>query len=236
MKKLILGSTGSIGSSLAKKIVSEGGEVHLVGRDENSLSALASELNSSFTICDVLEENYSEKIMNDLGDTPINGLAYCVGSIDLKPLKLTKKSDFMQSFNLNLISATEIIKSTYENLKQNKGSIVLFSTVAAKRGFTNHAIVASAKGAVEGLTVSLAAEFAPNIRVNCIAPSLTKSKISNFLLKNEKIAEGIAKMHPLKRLGEGSDSSAVAHFLLSENSSWITGQIFGVDGGRSSLA
>ena len=235
MKKLILGSTGSIGSSLAWKIVSDGGEVHLVGRDESSLSALASELNSSFTTCDVLEENYSEKITNDLGDTPINGLAYCVGSIDLKPLKLTKKSDFMQSFNLNLISATEIIKSTYDNLKQNKGSIVLFSTVAVKRGFTNHAIVASAKGAVEALTVSLAAEFAPNIRVNCIAPSLTKSKISDFLLKNEKIAEGIAKMHPLKRLGEGSDSSAVAQFLLGENSSWITGQIFGVDGGRSSL-
>ena len=235
MKKLILGATGSIGSSLAKKIVDDGGSVHLVGRDESSLSALASELNSSFTTCDVLEENFSSKILNDLGETPINGLAYCVGSIDLKPLKLTKNSDFMQSFNLNLISATEIIKNTSDNLKQNKGSIVLFSTVAVKKGFTNHAIVASAKGAVEGLTVSLAAEFAPNIRVNCIAPSLTKSKISNFLLKNEKIAEGIAKMHPLKRLGEGSDSSAVAHFLLSENSSWITGQIFGVDGGRSSL-
>ena len=235
MKKLILGATGSIGSSLAKKIVNDGGAVHLVGRDENSLSALASELNTTFTICDVLEENFSDKIMSDLGDTPLNGLAYCVGSIDLKPLKLTKKSDFMQSFNLNLISATEIIKSTSDNLKQNKGSIVLFSTVAVKKGFTNHSIVASAKGAVEGLTVSLAAEFAPNIRVNCIAPSLTKSKISNFLLKNEKIAEGIAKMHPLKRLGEGSDSSAVAQFLLSENSSWITGQIFGVDGGRSSL-
>ena len=236
MKKLILGETGSIGSSLAKKIIDDGGAVHLVGRDESSLSALASELNSSFTTCDVLEEDFSNKILNDLGDTPINGLAYCVGSIDLKPLKLTKKSDFMQSFNLNLISATEIIKNTSNNLKQNKGSIVLFSTVAVKKGFTNHAIVASAKGAVEGLTVSLAAEFAPNIRVNCIAPSLTKSKISNFILKNEKIAEGIAKMHPLKRLGEGSDSSAVAHFLLSENSSWITGQIFGVDGGRSSLS
>tara|TARA_B110001450_G_scaffold248203_1_gene264078 strand:+ start:476 stop:1186 length:711 start_codon:yes stop_codon:yes gene_type:complete len=235
MKKLILGATGSIGSSLAKKIVSDGGAVHLAGRDKNSLSELASELNSTFTTCDVLEENFSDKIINDLGDTPLNGLAYCVGSIDLKPLKLTKKSDFMQSFNLNLISATEIIKNTSDNLKQNKGSVVLFSTVAVQKGFANHAIVASAKGAVEGLTVSLAAEFAPHVRVNCIAPSLTKSKISNFLLKNEKIAEGIAKMHPLKRLGEGSDSSAVANFLLSEQSSWITGQIFGVDGGRSSL-
>mgnify|MGYP001243723879 CR=1 FL=1 len=235
MKKLILGATGSIGSSLSRKIVSDGGEVHLVGRDEKSLSDLASELNSSFTVVDVLEENFSDKITKDLGDTPLNGLAYCVGSIDLKPIKMTKKSDYMQSFNLNLISATEIIRSTSENLKKNKGSIVLFSTVAVKRGFTNHSIVASAKGAIEGLTVSLAAEFAPNIRVNCIAPSLTKSKISNFLLKNEKIAEGIAKLHPLKRIGEGSDSSSVANFLLSGNSSWITGQIFGVDGGRSSL-
>jgi NAD(P)-dependent dehydrogenase (short-subunit alcohol dehydrogenase family) len=235
MKKLIIGATGSIGSSLAKKTVAEGGDVHLVGRDESSLSDLASELNSTFTKCDVLEENFSDKIFNDLGETPINGLAYCVGSIDLKPIKLTKKSDYMQSFNLNLISATEIIRRSIDSLKQNKGSIVLFSTVAARRGFTNHSIVASAKGAVEALTVSLAAELAPNIRVNCIAPSLTKSKISNFLLKNEKIADSIAKMHPLKRLGEGSDSSSVANFLLSDNSSWITGQILGVDGGRSSL-
>tara|TARA_B100000945_G_C20243690_1_gene531212 strand:+ start:22 stop:732 length:711 start_codon:yes stop_codon:yes gene_type:complete len=235
MKKLILGATGSIGSSLAKKIVEDGGEVHLVGRDESSLSKLSSELKSTFTACDVLEEDFSDKIFSDLADTPINGLAYCVGSIDLKPIKMTKKSDYMKSFNLNLISATEIIRRSTDSLKQNKGSIVLFSTVAVKRGFTNHSIVASAKGAVEGLTVSLAAELAPNIRVNCIAPSLTKSKISNFILKNEKMAESIAKVHPLKRLGEGSDSSSVAKFLLSDDSSWITGQILGVDGGRSSL-
>ncbi len=235
MKKLILGATGSIGSSLAKKIVAEGGQAHLVGRDEPSITNLAKELNSTFTTCDVLEDNFADKIFNDLGDTPINGLAYCVGSIDLKPIKMTKKSDYMQSFNLNLISATEIIRRSSDSLKQNKGSIVLFSTVAVRRGFTNHSIVASAKGAVEGLTVSLAAELAPNIRVNCIAPSLTKSKISNFILKNEKMAESIAKMHPLKRIGEGSDSSSFANFLLSDNSSWITGQIFGVDGGRSSL-
>ena len=142
----------------------------------------------------------------------------------------------MQSFNLNLVSAAEIIKSLADNLKRNKGSIVLFSTVAVKQGFPNHAIVSSAKGAVEGLTLALAAEFAPNIRVNCIAPSLTKSKISEFILKNEKMADSIAKMHPLKRVGEGSDSSSVAKFLLSEESSWITGQIFGVDGGRSTVA
>ena len=159
-----------------------------------------------------------------------------MGSIDLKPLKLTKKSDFMQSFNLNLISATEVIKSLADNLKKNKGSIVLFSTVAVKQGFPNNAIVSSAKGAIEGLTLALAAELAPNVRINCIAPSLTNSKISNFLLKNEKMAESIAKMHPLKRIGEGSDSASVAKFLLSDESSWITGQILGIDGGRSSVA
>ena len=142
----------------------------------------------------------------------------------------------MQSFNLNLISATEVIKSLADNLKKNKGSIVLFSTVAVKQGFPNHAIVSSAKGAIEGLTLALAAELAPNVRINCIAPSLTNSKISNFLLKNEKMAESIAKMHPLKRIGEGSDSASVAKFLLSDESSWITGQILGIDGGRSSVA
>jgi len=135
-----------------------------------------------------------------------------------------------------LVSAAEIIKTLADNLKKNKGSIVLFSTVAVKQGFPNHAIVSSAKGLVEGLTLALAAEFVPNIRVNCIAPSLTKSKISEFLLKNEKMAESIAKMHPMKRLGEGSDSSSIAKFLLSEESSWVTGQIFGIDGGRSSVA
>ena len=236
MKKVILGATGSIGSSLAKKLVDSGEEVHLVGRDKVSLSELANNLNSTFTVCDVLEENFSEKIFNDLKDEQINGLAFCVGSIDLKPLKLTKKSDFMQSFNLNVISATEVIKAFADNLKKNKGSVVLFSTVAVKQGFPNHAIVSSAKGAIEGLTLALAAEFAPNVRVNCIAPSLTKSKISNFLLKNEKVAEGIAKMHPMKRIGEGGDSASVAKFLLTDESSWITGQVLGVDGGRSSVA
>ena len=121
-------------------------------------------------------------------------------------------------------------------MKKNKGSVVLFSTVAAQRGFTNHAIIASAKAAVEGLTVSLAAEFAPNIRVNCIAPSLTNSKIAEPMLKNKALAEGIAKAHPLKRLGEGKDSASLAKFLITEDSSWVTGQIIAVDGGRSKLS
>ena len=236
MKKVILGATGSIGSSLAKKLVESGDQVHLVGREESNLSSLARELNSSFTTCDVLEENFCEKITKDLKDEPIDGLAFCIGSIDLKPLKLTKKSDFMQSFNLNLVSATEVIRSLADNLKKNKGSIVLFSTVAVKQGFPNHAIVSSAKGAIEGLTLALAAELAPNVRVNCIAPSLSKSKIAEPMLKNTVLAEGIAKAHPLRRVGEGVDSASLAKFLITDESSWITGQVIGVDGGRSTLS
>ena len=234
MKKLIIGATGSIGSALSRKLVSQGKQVHLVGRNESETSALAKELNSTFTVADVLTENYSDQIISDAGD--IDGLAFCVGSIDLKPIRLSKKSDYMQSFNLNLISATEIIRACHEKLKSNKGSIILFSTVAAKRGFLNHSIISSAKAAVEGLTVALAAEFAPNIRVNCIAPSLSESKIAAPMLKNVKMAESIAKMHALKRIGKGDEFSSLASFLLSEESSWVTGQIFGVDGGRSSVA
>jgi NAD(P)-dependent dehydrogenase (short-subunit alcohol dehydrogenase family) len=129
-----------------------------------------------------------------------------------------------------------VIKGFQEDLKKNSGSIVLFSSVAAQKGFTNHTIIATAKAAIEGLTVTLAAEFAPNIRVNCIAPSLTNSKIAQPMLKNPIVAEALAKAHPLKRVGEGRDSASIAKFLLSDESSWITGQIIGVDGGRSRLS
>ncbi|MEK9787222.1 MAG: SDR family oxidoreductase [Candidatus Pelagibacter sp.] len=233
-KYLIFGATGSIGSNLAEQLKSSGHDIHLVARNEEMVSTIANKLGCSFTVADVLEDNFIEKVKADVSD--IKGIAYCVGSIDLKPLRMVKEEDFNKCMKLNLYSAVEIIKGYQESLKKNKGSIVLFSTVAAQRGFTNHAIIASAKAAVEGLTVSLAAEFAPNIRVNCIAPSLTNSKIAEPMLKNKVLAEGIAKAHPLKRLGEGKDSASMAKFLISEESSWITGQIIAVDGGRSKLS
>ena len=233
-KYLIFGATGSIGSNLAEQLKSSGHDIHLVARNEEMVSTIANKLGCSFTVADVLEDNFIEKVKADISD--IKGIAYCVGSIDLKPLRMVKEEDFNKCMKLNLYSAVEIIKGYQESLKKNKGSIVLFSTVAAQRGFTNHAIIASAKAAVEGLTVSLAAEFAPNIRVNCIAPSLTNSKIAEPMLKNKVLAEGIAKAHPLKRLGEGKDSASMAKFLISEESSWITGQIIAVDGGRSKLS
>ena len=233
-KYVIFGATGSIGSSLAEQLKKSGNDIHLVARNESELSPIVEKLGCSHTVADVLEDGFIEKVKSDISE--IKGLAYCVGSIDLNPLRMVQEQDFQKCMKLNLYSAVEAIKGYQESLKKNKGSIVMFSTVAAQRGFTNHAIIASTKAAVEGLTVSLAAEFAPNIRVNCIAPSLTKSKIAEPMLKNVAIAEGIAKAHPLKRLGEGKDSAALAKFLLTEDSSWVTGQIIAVDGGRSKLS
>ena len=233
-KYLIFGATGSVGSSLAEQLKNSGNDIHLVARNENEVKIIAEKLGCSYTVADVLEDGFIEKVKSDVNE--IKGIAYCVGSIDLKPLRMVTEADMNKCMKLNLYSAIEVIKGFQESLKKNKGSVVLFSTVAAQRGFTNHTIIASAKAAVEGLTVTLAAEFAPHIRVNCIAPSLSKSKIAEPMLKNPVIAEGIAKAHPLKRLGEGKDSAALAKFLITEESSWITGQIIAVDGGRSKLS
>ena len=233
-KYIIFGATGSVGSSLAEQLKNSGDDIHLVARSESEVKIIAEKLGCSYTVADVLEDGFIEKVKSDIND--IKGVAYCVGSIDLKPLRMVTEADMNRCMKLNLYSAIEVIKGFQESLKKNKGSVVLFSTVAAQRGFTNHTIIASAKAAVEGLTVTLAAEFAPNIRVNCIAPSLSKSKIAEPMLKNPTIAEGIAKAHPLKRLGEGKDSAALAKFLITEESSWITGQIIAVDGGRSKLS
>ena len=233
-KYLIVGATGSIGSNLATQLYDSNKDVHLVGRNEDETKSLSEKLGFTYTIADVLEDGFIDKIKSDIDD--IKGIAYCVGSIDLKPLKISSESDFNKCMKLNLYSAVELIKGFQDSLKKNKGSIVLFSTVAAQRGFTNHSIIASAKAAVEGFAVSIAAEFAPDIRVNCVALSLTNSKIAQPILKNTVLAQGIAKSHPLKRIGEGKDGAAIAKFLLTEESSWMTGQVIAVDGGRSKLS
>ena len=235
-KYLVFGATGAIGSSLAAQLKESSHDVHLIARNEDEVKAISEELGCSYSVADVLEENFMDKVKADTSDFDVKGVAYCVGSIDLKPLKRVTENDLNTCMKLNLYSAIEVIKGFQEELKKSSGSIVLFSSVAAQKGFTNHTIIATAKAAIEGLTVTLAAEFAPNIRINCVAPSLTNSKIARSMLKNPIVAEALAKAHPLKRVGEGKDSAALARFLLTEESSWVTGQIIGVDGGRSSLS
>tara|TARA_A100001015_G_C15022560_1_gene728751 strand:+ start:810 stop:1526 length:717 start_codon:yes stop_codon:yes gene_type:complete len=237
MKKkfLIFGATGAVGSSLTKLMKRDSFEAHLIGKNESEILELSNETGFSHSINDVLDSNFVEKLQEDLREIDIAGIAYCVGSIDLKPVNLVTKKDYLNSFGLNFFPIVDVIRKFQDNLKKNKSSIVLFSTVAVKQGFPNHSIISPVKASLEGLTISLASELAPHVRINCIAPSLSNSKMASKMLKNPKISEAIAKQHPLKRLGEGLDSAALAKFLLSNESSWITGQIIGVDGGRSNV-
>lgn len=175
-------------------------------------------------------------MLNDLPES-IDGLLYCPGSINLKPFNRLSSQDFLNDFNQNVLGAVSLIQKLLPNLKSANGaSIVLFSTVAAKLGMHFHASVATAKAAIEGLAKSLAAEFAASkIRVNVIAPSLTDTPLASSLLNTNEKKEASAKRHPLQRVGNTSDIAQLVSFLLSDKSSWTTGQVIGVDGGMGSL-
>ncbi|MFN3693606.1 MAG: SDR family NAD(P)-dependent oxidoreductase, partial [Ignavibacterium sp.] len=169
-------------------------------------------------------------------DGSIDGLVYCPGTINLKPLNSLKIEDFQNDIEVNLLGAVKVINKYFNNLKSaGKSSTVLFSTVAVQTGMQYHASIASAKGAVEGLTRSLAAEFAPNIRVNCIAPSITSTPLAEKLLNNEAKLKASEDCHPLKRIGDAKEIAETVAFLLSDSASFITGQIIKVDGGISSV-
>ncbi len=233
-KILIFGGTGAIGFSIAKKMNEEGYYPIIISRNKEDLISKAKNIGCEYETCDILDSDQIENVSNKFNDEVV-GLAYCVGSINLKPLRMSKDDEFIDSFKINTLGAINVIKSNLPSLTKNNGSILLFSTVAVQQGFTNHSIVSSSKGAIEGLTLSLAAEFAPKIRVNCIAPSLTDSKMSQKMVSNDTIKKAIENMHPIPKIGQGEDFGDLSSFLLSEKNSWITGQIFHIDGVRSTL-
>jgi NAD(P)-dependent dehydrogenase (short-subunit alcohol dehydrogenase family) len=236
MKTIIYGGAGGIGSALARRLAAAGRPVHLVGRSEAALAALAEETGATVTVGDVLDNGLFSRVMEDV-QGPVSGLAYAIGSINLKPVSRLTEADFLMDFRLNALGAAEAAKAALPRMKEAEGtpSILFFSTVAVAQGFAAHASVSMAKGAVEGLTRALAAELAPKIRVNCIAPSLTRTNMAKALTSSDSMAAAIAQLHPMQRLGEADDSAALGAFLLSPDAGWITGQIIGADGGRSSL-
>ncbi|MFN0191236.1 MAG: SDR family NAD(P)-dependent oxidoreductase [Aestuariivirga sp.] len=233
---VVIGGSSGIGAATARRLRQSGGRVHLIGRNEARLRAVADEVGGSLSVADVQDKGALEKAVAAAGDK-LDGLCYAAGTINLKPVPRVSDDDARRDFEVNALGALRAVQAALPALKASEGtgSIVLFSTIAVAQGFTAHASVAMAKGAVEGLTLALAAEFAPKIRVNCIAPSLTRTPLAASLTSNETMASAIAALHPLQRLGEADDIAALAAFLLGPDSSWITGQIIGVDGGRSSL-
>lgn len=219
---LVVGASKGIGAEVSA-LLSKSGKVITISR-----TAIAEAGDHYY--CDVLNGSLPEI------ENPLDGLVYCPGSINLRPFTSLSEKDFVSDFEINFLGAVRTIKAYLGNLKASKqASVVLFSTVAVNQGMPFHASVASAKGAVEGLVRSLAAEYAPQIRFNAIAPSLTDTPMAARLLRSEKQREMSAERHPMKRIGHVNDIAMAVEFLISEKSSWTTGQIFHIDGGISSL-
>jgi NAD(P)-dependent dehydrogenase (short-subunit alcohol dehydrogenase family) len=221
-RHLIIGGSGGIGSAIINQLP-EGDEII-------NFSRRKPEVNRAI-------EHHEIDVLND--ELPalenINSIIYCPGSINLKPINSLKIEDFQNDFNINVLGAVRVIKAYHRDLKRNGGSIVTFSTVASKIGMPFHSSVAAAKSAVEGLTLSLAAELAPKVRVNCIAPTVTNTPLAGHLLRNEKAQEATAERHPLKRYIEPNEIASMAVYLVGEQAKGITGQIIGIDAGIGSV-
>lgn len=222
---LIIGGSSGIGKASAELLSKD----HKVWATYNS-HLTESTPNISFHQLNVLDETIDISFLPE----QIDGLIYCPGTINLKPFARIKTDDFRTDYELQVMGAVKVIQSVLPRLKAAPNpAIVLFSTVAVQSGFNFHSIVSASKGAIEGLTRALAAELAPKIRVNCIAPSITDTPLAGGLLNTAEKIEANAQRHPLKKIGNAEDIANAAAFLISEQSTWMTGQVLKIDGGMS---
>ena len=234
---LITGGSGGIGSDVAQRLVARGDRVVLVARDAAKLQTTADRLgpSASYLTCDALDlpamQGLVERVETEIG--ALDGLVHAVGSIVLRPLHALSLEDWRATLDVNATSAFIAVKSVVTKLMRRRGgSVVLFSTVAAQTGLQNHEAIAAAKGAIEGLVRSAAISYARyGVRFNAVAPALTKTELSRSLWASDAMLAASVAMHPLGRIGESSDVGAAAAYLLSDDASWVTGQILGVDGG-----
>jgi NAD(P)-dependent dehydrogenase (short-subunit alcohol dehydrogenase family) len=226
---LIIGASSGIGKKLIEQLADSGH--HLYGTYLKNKSISENPL-IEYHQLNVLDENIFLDFLPDV----LDGFIYCPGTIYLRPFERIKPSEFINDFNLQVAGAIKTIQCVLPKLKKSEqASIILFSTVAVQTGLPFHTQVSTSKGAIEGLTRSLAAELSPKIRVNCIAPSLTDTPLAASLLNSDAKREANMQRHPLKKIGRPEDIANMAEYLISERAAWITGQIFHVDGGLSSL-
>ncbi|MFM6945958.1 MAG: SDR family NAD(P)-dependent oxidoreductase [Flavobacteriales bacterium] len=223
----VIGASKGIGLALIQKLAQQGQQV----------LATYAQTQPTFEHPNVKWQQFNV-LQNDELQIPehLDGLVYCPGTISLKPFNRFSAQDFQADYHLQVLGAIQTIQAALPALKKStQASVVLFSTVAVQQGLPFHSLVSASKGALEGLTRALAAEFAPKIRVNAIAPSLTNTPLAENLLNTDAKREANAARHPLKRVGEAADIANMAAFLLSEEASWMSGQVVHVDGGISSL-
>lgn len=227
---LVVGGSSGIGLQIVKDLSSNGANVYAISRTKHSEF---DGLNVQYQQVDVTQPNLQLEGM----PKELHGLVYCPGSIQLKPFHRITEAEFTQAFHINVLGAFRILQACYRSLKKSKGaSVVLFSTVASAQGMGFHASIATAKSALEGLAKSLAAEWANSrIRVNTIAPSLTDTPLAADLLATDSKKTAANNRHPLGRYGKAEDIAAGAMYLLSDASSWMTGQVLHIDGGLSSV-
>ena len=225
---LIVGGSSGIGFEIVRALMEQDHEIYVASRTGDRLTGLKGVHHLRLDVRELPEH------LEGLPDV-LNGLVYCPGTIRLKSFRRLTREDFLEDLQINFLGAVSLIQACLQNLKRSPlgASILLFSSVAVKTGMALHASIASAKGAVEGLARSLAAELAPHIRVNAIAPSLTDTPLAGNLLSGEEKRHAAAERHPLKRIGRPQDIARLAVFLLSDAVSWVTGQVLHVDGSMS---
>ena len=226
---LLVGGSSGIGLHVAQKLLAENYQVTSLSRSAPSLQ----HPNFHHHVFDVTDRDHDFPKIEE----PLAGLAYFPGTINLKPFKALSESEFRYDWEVNFLGAARAVDTYLPQLEAHENSSILFmSTVAARSGMPFHSSIAAAKGALESFTLSLAAEFAPKIRVNALAPSLTNTPLAEHLIQDPKKRELFEKRHPLKKLGTTDDLSEGALFLLTERSRWVTGQVLHIDGGLSTLA
>lgn len=235
----IAGGTGGIGSEVARRLRAQGAEVVLAARNQARLEERARELGArpvpmDATRPDVVTGAFDAALTEGLR---LLGVVNCIGTILIKPAHLTSDEEWRTTLDTNLTSSFLLLREAARRMMASGGgSIVFCSTVAAERGLFNHEAIAAAKAGVEGLTRAAAATYARyKIRVNCVAPGLVQTALSQFLTANEAARKASVAMHPLGRLGEPGDVASAICWLLSPEQSWVTGQVLHVDGGLSAV-
>jgi len=231
---LIVGATGGIGSALARRLAQRGTELILAARNEDRLNDLAHETGGRPVTTDATRFDEVQSLVEQAGD--ITAVVNLVGSILFKPAHMTSEEELRGTLNLNVVSAFAVVRAAAKSMRRRGGSIVLMSSCAGTVGLTNHEAIAAAKAAVDGLTRAAAATYAPsNIRVNAVAPGLVDTPMSERITSNASALKASRAMHPLGRIGQAEEVAAAIDWLLSDDASWMTGQVIGLDGGLAHL-